>query len=305
MKHIFLVNAKAGKQGFATKLRKELAQMPGLDYYVFNTRRAGDESALVKMVQDFFEGERLRFYCCGGSGTMRNMLNGFEHLDDVEIAFYPCGLTNDFIKTFGEKAKLFADIRNLIGGKVMQVDYLKSNCGIMLNTFSFGLDTFTVQKMEEYRTLKLFNDNLPYNLGVVGSILTTRLQKYVIEADGVKYEGGVTELFYGNGNVLGGNLYFFRDADTTDGLGQLRIVPPRQSLTCFPIMISVMNQRMERLDRAAKTCKSSFLKVRRQDGGEVPINQDGELIRGVHDWSVEVVPKGLNLIVPKEVLSDG
>ena len=301
MKHIFLVNAKAGRQGFATKLRKDLAQMPGLDYYVFNTRKAGDETDLVKMIQDFFEGEKLRFYCCGGSGTMRNMMNGFEKLEDAEIAFFPCGLTNDFIKTFGDKAKYFFDIKNLINGKVIHVDYLKSNNGVMLNTFSTGMDSTTIDKMEDLRYLKLFNDNLPYNLGLVNAIFSNRSKKFIVEGEDFSYHGAVTEIFFGNGSVLGGNLHFSDEISHSDGLGHLRILNPRPNITLFRLMVALLHKDMDYINKSSKFTNSSFIKIRRDDNSEIIVNQDGELIRGISEWTVSVVPKGLNLIVPQEV----
>ena len=110
MIHIFIVNPYAGKGAFADDLRLKLSRIEGLNYFVFSTRYKGHETELVKEIQDIFENEKLRFYCCGGSGTMRNMLNGFEKLDDAEIAFFPCGLTNDFLKMFDKDEARFHDI---------------------------------------------------------------------------------------------------------------------------------------------------------------------------------------------------
>ena len=40
------------------------------------------------------------------------------------MAFYPCGLTNDFIKCFSGKEKRFHQIEELINGDVISVDYI-------------------------------------------------------------------------------------------------------------------------------------------------------------------------------------
>ena len=113
MTHIFIINPFAGHQTFADDLRTKLAKVKNLDYFVFNTRYKGYETELVRKILHIFEGEKLRFYCCGGSGTMRNMLNGFDSLDDVEVAFFPCGLTNDFLKNFGKDESRFHNIEEL------------------------------------------------------------------------------------------------------------------------------------------------------------------------------------------------
>ena len=80
MTHIFIINPFAGHQTFADDLRTKLAKVKNLDYFVFNTRYKGYETELVRKILHIFEGEKLRFYCCGGSGTMRNMLNGFSNV---------------------------------------------------------------------------------------------------------------------------------------------------------------------------------------------------------------------------------
>ena len=301
MIHIFLINSYAGKRTFADGLRKKLKEVPNLHYFVFNTRRAGEEENLIRQIQEIFEDEKLRFYCCGGSGTMRNVLNGFDGLENVEIAFYPCGLTNDFIKVFGTDAERFRDIRELIHGDVIEVDYIRSNAGVMLNTFSMGMDTITVRDMERLRFLRVISDNLPYNLGVVHALLSTGTQKYILETEGGVYQGKVTELFFGNGNVLGGNLYFFEHADPVDGKAGFRLIKQRPGLTCIPVMIALIKKDYKYLKKVSVVEKTRFLKLRREDGGEILINQDGELVRGIREWTAEIVPKGLKLIVPKGV----
>ena len=153
MTHIFIVNPYAGEKTFADDLRRKLKEIKNLKYFVFNTKRAGDEEALVRRILHIFQDEELRFYCCGGSGTMRNMLNGFDDLEKAEIAFFPCGLTNDFLKVFGENEARFHQIEELIEGDVIQVDYIRTNHGVALNQFSTGLDSSHAIKFEEYRSL--------------------------------------------------------------------------------------------------------------------------------------------------------
>lgn len=301
MIHIFLINSYAGKRTFADGLRKKLKEIPDLHYFVFNTRRAGEEGELVRQIREIFEDEKLRFYCCGGSGTMRNMLNGFDSLEDVEVAFFPCGLTNDFMKVFGKDAERFKDIRELIDGETIEVDYIRSNAGVMLNTFSLGMDTITIRDMENLRFLRVINDNLPYNLGLFHALLSTRTQKYILETEQGVYVGKISELFFGNGHVLGGNLYFFEHSEVRDGKAGFRMIKQRPSLTCIPVMIALIKKNYKYLQKVSVVEKSSFIKIRREDGGEVLINQDGELIRGVQEWSAEIVPRGLKLIVPKGV----
>ncbi len=102
---------------------------------------------------------------------MKSALNGFKSFDNVQIAFCPFGLTNDYMKMFGDKIKEFRDIRKLIAGEVIKVDYIKTNHGVALNTISTGLDADVCRKMAEYASLSVFGLQVPYILGVLYGII--------------------------------------------------------------------------------------------------------------------------------------
>lgn len=296
MKHIFILNPYAGKTMFAEDLRQKLAQIEGLDYFVFNTRYAGYEKELVKKIRHYFEDEKLRFYCCGGSGTMRNMLNGFEDLSEAEVAFYPCGLTNDFIKCFGGKEKHFHQIEELINGDVISVDYIRTNQGIALNTLSVGMDSNYAAMMEPYRMASIFGEQLPYILALLYVVLISKPQEYEIYIDGKKLEGRFTEIIFGNGCVLGGNIHFAQQADVTDGKAAYMIATNKGLL---PLVANVVRNNHQGIQKYAECGYCENIRIRRRDGSPIVMNFDGELVRGVCDWEAQVVHKGLKFVVPK------
>ncbi len=301
MIHIFLINPYAGKRTFADGLRRKLKEIPDFDYFVFNTRHAGEEAELVRKMRTIFEDEKLRFYCCGGSGTMRNMLNGFDSFDNVEIAFFPCGLTNDFLKVFGKDAERFHSIGELIDGDVIAVDYIRSNCGVTLNTFSLGIDTGVAERNRKLRFLNFFGDNVSYTLSVFLALIGIQLKKYIVETEGGEYCRNYAEIFFGNGNVLAGNLWFFGNADPVDGRADLRLVYPRHSILYFPMLVALIKKNYQYLEKYSQTERSRFIRIRREDGGELSVNQDGELVMGIRHLEAEIVPKGIQLVVPKGV----
>lgn len=302
--HIFIVNPWAGKLTFATELRRKLSQMKDIQYFVFNTRYAGHEKTLVKEIQGIFENERLRFYCCGGSGTMRNILNAFEDLSDVEIAFFPCGLTNDFLKVFGEDEKRFLDIEELVDGEIIHVDYIKSNHGVMLNTFSVGLDVTVIEKEKEYRFLNTLTPSMPYSAASIYAMLLSRQYSYEVELDDRKFEGKAAEIFFGNGKFLGGSLNFAPSADVTDGMGNYRIVYGYSGFFLLRKVWDLLKGRYDRIDEISEYGRSKTISIRRKDGEAFMVNQDGEGIIDT-EWHAEIVRKGLQLVVPKGVSWNG
>lgn len=301
MTHIFIINPFAGHLTFADDLRTKLAKVKNLDYFVFNTRYKGYETELVRKILHIFEGEKLRFYCCGGSGTMRNMLNGFDRLDDVEVAFFPCGLTNDFLKNFGKDETRFHDIEELINGDVIKVDYIKTNHGIALNSLSCGMDSNCLKKMSDFRIARFISKSLPYTLATLYSIFVSNVHEYEITLDGRPIEGKFAEIFIGNGCVFGGNMYFAESTCVNDGRALACIVDNRKGFMLLPFLLNLQNRRYAKFAKYMQEGGCSRVTIKRKSSSPFSINHDGDLINNVTVCEAEIIHKGLNLVVPKGV----
>lgn len=302
MKHIFIVNPFAGKKRFSSQLREQLKEIKGLDYYVFNTRSAGKEAEVIQEICDIFMDEPLRIYCCGGSGTMRNMLDGFDDLSKVEVAFYPCGLSNDFLKVFGRNERRFLDIEELIYGDVISVDYIRTNHGIALNTVSVGVDSRIVEKLEYFRNTKIFGRQLPYTLAQIDGALLSRPMEYEICLDEEQIEGKFTEIFFGNGGIIGRNLHIAQNPCVTDGFANVVLVPALRPLQTAAIQSMLRSKYAAEMETIFSRANVKKMKLRLKNGKPFGMNLDGELIRDVTEWEMEIVPKGLRFVVPKGVV---
>ena len=307
MIHVFIVNPYAGKKTFADDLRGRLADYSrthrNFKYFVFNTRYRGYETELAKEICKSFENEKLRIYCCGGSGTLKHTINGVDDLGKREIAFYPCGLTNDFLKVFGEDSKRFENIENLIEGEVMNIDYIKSNCGIALNTVSLGLDSLALKRFEEdYRALSVFGKQVPYNMSLLYAALGAKPQMYEVRYDDQVISGWITQLLVGNGVMLNGNLRIFRDASITDGKVQMRYFLNWKRKRIPKALGHMIAGRMDEVDKLSQSEVCSRVAVRRMDNAAFAINFDGELIQNVTECRMEVIRQGLQFVVPEGVV---
>jgi diacylglycerol kinase family enzyme len=302
--HIFIVNAFAGSHGFAGDLRRKLRYMDGLRYFIFNTREAGGEVKLVQEIFKIFGNEKLRFYCCGGSGTLRNIINGIDDLSDVQIAFYPCGLTNDFLKVFGDAAEKFNDIENLIDGEILDVDYIKTSNGVAINTFSTGLDSAVVDKMQDYRKFHMFYKHIPYTMASVYAIFFAKHENYDITVDGRRITGRMGEVYFGNGDTLGGTLHFAREANVRDGRGEYRIIHTAKRLKFMRMLLDIQKRKYEVIDGASEFGRCREITIKKTDGSAFYVNQDGELIGKRREWSARIVQRGLHFVVPKGVVSE-
>ena len=79
MKHIFVVNPNAGKgknkaMDYVSPKIKEICGKYNLEYEIYPTTGKGDGIRFVK--ERAASGEEIRFYACGGDGTLYEIVNG-------------------------------------------------------------------------------------------------------------------------------------------------------------------------------------------------------------------------------------
>ncbi len=299
--HIFVINTKAGKGGFSTQLRNHLAKRDDIKYYIMHTRGVRGEIELIKDVFSLFEGERIRIYSCGGSGTLCNILNGIPNFENVEVACFPKGLTNDFLKNFGADRNRFGNIDELIDGDVVNIDYIKTNHGVCLNTFSIGLDSILVKKVEEYRATSVFGRRTPYTLGFLYSVFLSKSEEYIIKADDVEIEGVFPQVFFGNGGTIGGSLCFEEHSKINDGMGLFAFFLDKGIFARILVFGRLVRKKKQNDSKYTDFRYAQKIELRRKDNTPICMDFDGELQAAETVWTAEIVKEGLQFVVPKGV----
>lgn len=304
MIHVFIVNPMAGNMHFAEALRKEISRYSDIEYYIFDTRNAGYEGELIKKIQHIFEDEKIRIYCCGGSGTLRNIVNDIENLDNVEVAFFPCGLSNDFLKIFSnEDQKRFTSLDELIHGEVLDIDYIRvNNKNIAINSVSAGIDGKFLNLIDDYRFLNSLGNQVPYLWCLFVSLFKAGTMKCEVTTSEKHYLDDFTEIYFGNGNVLGSNLYIYDNPDVTDGKGKYMFLrSDARKFWSIPIALKMLKRKNRELEYIAEYGEDNCIYIRRMDDGPIQYNADGEIITIGGTAKIEIVKKGLHFIVPKGV----
>lgn len=125
MKHLFIINPKAGKYNHVNEILPQIERcMSGCgEYYTTAlTERPMHAAALVREYSA--DGDEWRVYVCGGDGTLNEAADGAAGLKNVAVTQYPCGTGNDFVKIFGRDAGRFSDLTELVLGDVRQIDLI-------------------------------------------------------------------------------------------------------------------------------------------------------------------------------------
>lgn len=149
MKHIFVINPAAGKTNVTEALLPRLRALfvgreEELETYL--TTGVGDATRFVKERCAASCGEHLRFYSCGGDGTMNEVLQGLAGCANAAMGVVPCGSGNDFVRSFPDCD--FSDLEAQITAEERPIDLIHFNNQWSANICSAGLDSDVCKKIQ-------------------------------------------------------------------------------------------------------------------------------------------------------------
>lgn len=309
MIHIFIVNPAAGLIDRTEYIRSMLGRRKDIQSIVFVTEDAGNEYEIMKEMLEVFDDEPARIYICGGSGTLSNAINAlseddFEH---VEIGFYPCGLTNDFLKNFGSDSVHFEDLNAVIDGKVRHVDYMECHGGEGVeetyNELLFSTLGIPAKIQDLANVFNLIGRIRPTLLYAICSLISAPFSgavDYEITVDGVNYDGEYKIVYVGNSVCLGGGFFPIRNnISCQDGVINMIFIKKFPITQFFKYLQGFM-----RGDYAGESrdnvvfAEGRKVSISRKDGKQMTINTDGEIVKADR-WDMEVIHNKLKFIVPR------
>ncbi|MDR3072756.1 MAG: diacylglycerol kinase family lipid kinase [Clostridiales Family XIII bacterium] len=238
MRHIFLINPVAGNGravAFIPQIIDTIKQM-NVAYEIHRTINIGDACRYARERCQQCD-EPVRFYACGGDGTVNEVVNGIFGHPHAEIAIIPVGSGNDFVRNF-ENKKDFLNIEKQILGEAHAVDTIEyrpfvdetkshenlPQAGYALNMCNMGFDAQVAAKAGEIKG-KFLKGAGAY-IASVGIILSKL--KYLsleVTVDGVDMPEA-TYLLAGaaNGRFSGGGFDGMPLARISDGIMDVLLV---------------------------------------------------------------------------------
>ncbi len=299
MKHVFVINPAAGNgAGLKEVLPAIHKALTGFeDDYEIHRTLSEQETILYCRQKCAFEG-KVRFYACGGDGTVNNVLCGIAGHPNAELAVVPCGTGNDFVRNFTGKEN-FLDIEKQIHGSVIPIDVLKWQGGYALNMFNIGVDCDVVAEAAAMKSDRL-KGTAAY-LAAAFKVLRrgkTYRMAYTIE-DGGEQEAELMLAAIANGHFCGGGFQSCPAARLDDGAMDVCIVRPVRGLK-LPILLAKYRNGTHLTDRDADKyidyihCKKFKLRALEP----VRISVDGEVL-DFTDTEFEILPGALQFVVPE------
>lgn len=218
MKHIFIINPKSGKGRKAKKFADAAdlyLKKHNLDGYVYRTTGPRDGMRHVEEVAK--KGEPVRFYSCGGDGSLYEVVNGCYKYPNCEIANIPLGSGNDFNRLFGRNM----EIDDHVNGVPVKLDLIETANGeVSINECAMGVDSEVCAKQADFKKLPFVSGELAYTLSAVKVIFGGKFtNRFKISIDGEFYDDDDYLFCYiGNSRWYGGGYKAAPTAMPNDGL---------------------------------------------------------------------------------------
>ena len=223
MKYCFIINPASGKPDTKADLEnkiREAAEVKGLDTTVMYTEKAGDAGDFIVSFAGENPNEEIRFYACGGDGTLCEAVNGVMRLADrirVSLGVVPVGTGNDFVRSFDHK-EMFFDIGAQMDAENMEIDLIKCNDYYAINMINIGFDCQVVVKTANYKKKRFIPSKMAYICGLVATLIKKPGVRMRIGADGGEEESRECLLTtFAKGNFCGGGFNSNPEASLVDG----------------------------------------------------------------------------------------
>lgn len=298
LKHIFILNPNAGKGMVADHLTEKLSGSD-FDWELYITKAAGDS---IRFIQEWCNThpEPVRFYACGGDGTVHEVANGIYGYPQASMSCYPVGSGNDFVKYYGGKER-FMDLVALCNAPEVSIDLIKVNDHYAINACHFGLDSCVAAMMDKLRRKKVLGGKRAYPVSVAYAFFKGMRHRATIHVDGEQVcNKDFLLCTAANGTHVGGSYHCAPRSDNRDGLIEFCLI---RCLSRFRFL-SVINKykagthlEEPRLQKyiVYRRCKS--LKVSAPEGFLVSL--DGEVHR-MPEFTAEIIPSAIRFAVPEQ-----
>ena len=330
--HLLVGNptAQSGKNGERIERALALLKDAGMAADLLPTLPAGETIAAVRAALE--AGSYRTVVAMGGDGTFREVAAGLytsQRREDVALGMLPTGTANDQGRSFGLEADERALSRNVdviraahetrldvgiyrAGDARAQPDYFFDSCG-------WGLSARVLAQRNKDRALvetlgplkELYRDHIVY----AGAFLKTFLESYVVEdrlrvvatLDGQRVElDGLCDLIVKNTRVYAGAWVFDETSRHDDGIFELVPFVGKNDWVSKAIrdleFVPLNEHMLEDLGlEHSKTLRASTMDLEffePEGGAPLATQLDGEEWPASRKVRIEVVPRGIRLIIP-------
>ena len=295
MKHIFVVNPVSGKgviaKAYIPTIENYIKEH-NLDAEIYVTKSSRDGMHFVE--EKAKSGEEIRFYSCGGDGTLYEVVNGCYKYPNCQVANIPLGSGNDFCRLFGKNTNL----SDHVNGVPIKLDLIETDGAVAINECAMGLDSEICIRQATYKKIPGVKGELAYTLAALGCLTQgkTKNQFRITIDDTEVFEDTYLFCYIGNSRWYGGGYKAAPDAMPNDGfIDCVMIRCDRSALRLVPLIRVYKSGDHLDLDiTTVRRCK----KVKVESLNPAAVNIDGEC-EYVTQKEFRLLEKAITFVVPR------
>ena len=298
MKHVFIINPTAGKSDSRQKIydmAEKLRQDHGLEVQCLLTKKQGHATEIARRLCQ--SGEELRFYACGGDGTVNEVANGIIGYDNASMTVIPVGTGNDFLKNFGpEDMEKFRDAENLWDAPQFPIDAIDVNGRIALTIACSGIDARVAKDVHNFSESPILDGKSSYIVSLMVNFLFKGIgSHWTVELDGEAVEDDYALVAVCNGRYYGGGFMPVPDAMPDDGVLDVLAVGEISRLTFFRLVGKYAQGLYRQYPQLITDWHGQSLSF--SSPREITVVVDGEVMRGTR-FTVRLSPLKINFFFP-------
>ena len=299
MKHIFIINPTAGKSDSRQRIydmAESLRIDHDLDVQCILTKRQGHATELARRLCQ--TGEELRFYACGGDGTVNEVANGIIGFDNAAMTVIPIGTGNDFLKNFGSDISKFRDAENLWNGPQFPIDAIQVNDRIALTIACSGIDARVANDVHKFSESPILDGKSSYIVALAANFLFKGIgSHWTVTLDGVEDEKDYSLVAVCNGRYYGGGFMPVGEARMDDGVLNTLVVDKVSRMTFLKFVGPYSKGGYSQFPHLARcsTAKDIVITSKKKD---ITTCLDGECITTDH-VHIRLADKKLNFFGPE------
>lgn len=300
MRHIFIINPVAGKRDNRQRLyamAEFLREKRGLDVECMLTQSEGHATALSRAIAS--DGGPVRFYACGGDGTVNEVANGIAGFENAAMTCIPVGTGNDFLKNFGtEMMEKFADVDNLWNGPAQPLDLIDCNGRLCLTIACSGIDARVGSSVHELGSSPLLSGRGSYLASVaLNCIFRPISQRLTVTLDDEVVEDDFLLVSMCNGRYYGGGSTPVPEARMNDGVLHTVLIRKISKLKFAKLFGTYSAGDYKKVDPSIVRVSTAKVVHIHSDGDEIITCLDGEGMRS-HDVTLRLSERRLNFFGP-------
>ena len=267
----------------------------GLDVQCILTKKQGHATEIARKLCQ--TGEPLRFYACGGDGTVNEVANGIIGYDNAAMSVIPVGTGNDFLKNFGGDMDKFRDAENLWDGPQFPMDAIDVNGRVALTIACSGIDARVARDVHKYSESPILDGKSSY----IASLLVNFLFKgigshWTVELDGETIEDDFSLVSVCNGRYYGGGFMPVAEARMDDGVLNTLVVKKVSRGAFIKFVGPYSKGQYHKFPHVARCVAPKVVRIR-SEKPDIVTCLDGECITS-DDVTIRLSDKRLNFFGP-------